>query len=529
MNRLGWLMGCTLALSCAHESKDVAGESDRKMQDTAAAQPGSPADVSKNDTAAVAPAVTSVATLSDGKIPLSTTPEAAELFRRGYDALFTTNIDIAHGFYRKALDQDPKFLAAQVFLYTSTPGTESMYKVEEATKAGAGLPETERTLLEWMNAGKHGDLKTDIEKATRLVELAPKDPIAHIALAVDDFVGHKLDAALAGFQRASDLDPQLGAPYLQMFFIYDLQGKQDDKVAVLRKWVKARPDDPAAQAWLASGLMAAGKADEAVDAAQKATSMPNAGWDTWLGRAYINEMRGDWRAARGDLVHGRALAESGVSRAAIDEQMAFVDLALHKYAAATADLDAMAKDAADGQDPNDVVRANINLAVVQLAAGKSADAMKTAKAAADRIATEEVSDVARGFLSREALTVAVWVAGVAKQPMQAAEALARLEEASPDADQDAYQAGGLAYARGEVAWAKGDLKGAIEQLSKCIVEDDLCRFRLAAAQEKAGDRASAAATRKAILDARHGGKFALLVRAWLTEPTKAPKKVAARE
>jgi len=167
--------------------------------------------------------------------------------------------------------------------------------------------------------------------------------------------------------------------------------------------------------------------------------------------------------------------------------------------------------------------------VVQLARGKSADAEKTAKAAADRIATEAVSDVARGFLSREALTVAVWVAAVAKQPMQAAEALARLEKASPDADQDAYQADGLAYARGEMAWARGDLKGAIEQLSKCLGEDDLCRFRLAAAQEKAGDKAAAAATRKSILDARHGGKFALLVRAWLTEPPKAPKKVARRE
>ena len=533
MNRLGWLMGCTLALACAHGSKDVASESDTKMQGAAAAetgttQPASTADVSKNE-AAAATASTSATPPPDGKIPLSTTPEAAELFRRGYDAGFTTNIDISYGFYRQALALDPKFLAAQVFLYSAMPGTESMYKVEEATKAGAGLPEAERTLLEWMNAGKHGDLKTDIEKATRLVELAPKDPISHIALAGDDFQAHKLDEALAGYQRASDLDPQLGAPYLQMFLIYDVQGKHDDKVAVLRKWVKARPDDPAALAWLAGGLMAAGKLDEAVDAAQRATAMPNAGWDTWLGRAYINEMRGDWGTARGDLAQARDLAESGISRAAIDEQIAFVDLALHKYSAATADLDAMAKDAAEGQDPNDVVRANINLAVVQLASGKSADALKTAKAAADRIATEALSDVARGFLSREALTVAVWVAAAAKQPKEAADALARLDKVSPDADKDAFQADGLDYARGEVAWAKGDLKGAIEQLGKCIVEDDLCRFRLAAAQEKAGDKAAAAATRKGILDARHGGKFALLVRAWLTESAKPPRKVASRD
>jgi tetratricopeptide (TPR) repeat protein len=530
-------MGCALALACAHQGKDVAGESETKRQSTAATteaarpQVAATADASKQqEAAAPAPAVKPTATVPpDGKIPLSTTPEAAELVRRGYDALFTTNIDTGLGLYRKALEQDPKFLAAQAFLYNATPGTESMHKVEEATKAGAGLPEAERTLLEWLNAGKHGDLKTDVEKAARLVELAPKDPIAHIALAQDNLVARKFDEALAGFQKASDLDPRLGAPYLQMSFIYDVQGKRDEEVAVLRKWVAASPDEPAAQASLASALMAAGKFDEAADSARKATAMTNAGWDTWLALAYVDEMRGDWAAARGDLAHGRDLAQSGVSRASIDEQMAFVDLAQRKYAAAAADLDAMAKDAADGQDPNDVVRANIDLAVVQLAGGKLAEAVKTAKAAADRIAKEAVSDVARGFLSREALTVAVWVDAVAKKPSEAAEALARLEKASPDAEHDAYQADGLTYARGEVAWAKGDLRGAIEQLSKCIVEDDLCRFRLAAAQEKAGDKAGAAATRNAILDARHGGKFALLVRAWLTESPKVAKKVAARD
>ena len=142
MNRLGWLMGCTLAFACAHQGKEVVSESDKKMQGTAAAEtgrapPASTADVSKNE-AAGAPAVTSVGARPDGKIPLSTTPEAAELFRRGYDAGFTTNIDISYGFYRQALALDPNFLAAQVFLYSATPGTESMHKVEEATQAGAG-------------------------------------------------------------------------------------------------------------------------------------------------------------------------------------------------------------------------------------------------------------------------------------------------------------------------------------------------------------------------------------------------------
>ena len=193
-------------------------------------------------------------------------------------------------------------------------------------------------------------------------------------------------------------------------------------MAVLRKWVAARSDDSAAQSGLAGGLAAAGKLDEAVGAARKATTMGNAGYNTWLTLAYVEEMRGDWSSARADLTKARDLAPSGIGRAGIDEQTAFVDLGQRKFAAATADLDVMAKDAAEGGDPNDVVRANIDHAVVQLVSGKMADAVRTAKEAADRVANEPVSDAARGFLSREALTVAVWVDAVANKPRDAAEA-----------------------------------------------------------------------------------------------------------
>ncbi len=114
MKKLAWLMCCSLA--CAHESKGVGGENEAKTQGTMAT------DAAKKEVAAKAPvpAATPVAVPppvvvppSDGKIPLSTTPEAAELLRRGYDALFITNIDVALGFYKKALELDPKNKMAQ--------------------------------------------------------------------------------------------------------------------------------------------------------------------------------------------------------------------------------------------------------------------------------------------------------------------------------------------------------------------------------------------------------------------------------
>jgi tetratricopeptide (TPR) repeat protein len=275
MKTCAFLIAGAVALACAHEDKGVARNSSTKTQASsspAEAQATSTADTSKTSRAA--------ATSQEGTIPLSASPQAAELLRRGYDALFTTNIDIAQEFWRKSLEQEPTFLAAQAFLYDFIPGSEAMRKVEEATKAGARLPDAERTLLEVLNADKHGDLKTAVDKAGRLVELAPNDPISHIALAQGLLQGHKLDEALAEFHKASDLDPRLGAPYVQMAFIHDVRGNRDEEVAVLRKWVAARPDDSAAQSGLAGGLAAAGKLDEAADAARKATTMANAGYNT---------------------------------------------------------------------------------------------------------------------------------------------------------------------------------------------------------------------------------------------------------
>jgi len=522
-----WWMGCAFALACAHEEKNVTEATPAGETQPVAAQP---ADASKQAAvpAAAMPAAAAPSP-NEGKIPLSSSAENAELLRRGYDALFTTNIDTAHAMLRKALEQDPNFLVAQVFLYSTTAGTDSMHKVEDATKAGASLPEAERTLLEQQNAAKHGDLPTALEKEKRLIELAPNDPISHLLLAGDLVTQRKLDDAIAELQKASDLDQHLGAPYAQMSFIYDVQGKHDEEVAVLRKWVAARPDDPAAESTLAAGLMAAGKMDEAADHARKALAMEGAGFGTRLTLAYVDEMMGNWAGAREELSRAREIAKPGLARAGITELMAIVDVALHKQSAAFEDLAMMEKDAAEGNDVNDVVRANIDRAIVQHAFNKNSDAVKTARQAADRIPNEAVSDVARGFLTREALVVAVWVDAAAKKPDLTADSLARLEKASPHVDTDAFQADGLSFGRGELAWAKGNATGAVEEVSKCIVEDDLCRYRLAAAQEKTGDKAGAEVTRKGIIDVRHGGKFALLVRAWLTEPKAAAKKVAVSE
>ena len=55
------------------------------------------------------------------------------------------------------------------------------------------------------------------------------------------------------------------------------------------------------------------------------------------------------------------------------------------------------------------------------------------------------------------------------------------------------------WGRGVVKLVRGDAKAAAEEMQKCVPTFDLCHFHLAIAQEKAGDKAGAQATRATLL------------------------------
>ena len=93
-------------------------------------------------------------------------------------------------------------------------------------------------------------------------------------------------------------------------------------------------------------------------------------------------------------------------------------------------------------------------------------------------------------------------------------------EAGPAALTDQDLASTVAFAQGQAALAKGDGAGAVALMSKCVPENDLCRYALASAQEKAGDKQAAQATRQAILALNHGDPFALWLRSRITPPAK---------
>src|SRR5205085_2044493 len=106
-----------------------------------------------------------------GTISITTTsPEAAADYVEAFDQLFAGHGDLARAAAKRALARDPNLWLAQALLYAITPGTESMKKVDAAAKAGASLPDAERTELAQWAANKHADAEKTRALQLKLLE-----------------------------------------------------------------------------------------------------------------------------------------------------------------------------------------------------------------------------------------------------------------------------------------------------------------------------------------------------------------------
>src|SRR5207248_2788175 len=137
--------------------------------------------------------------------------------------------------------------------------------------------------------------------------------------------------------------------------------------------------------------------------------------------------------------------------------------------------------------------------------GKAGQAAKVASAALEAAAKADVPAGPRENFRRLALIEVVRSQAQAGDEAAARKALAALEEAIEPVAQVAFFASARDDARGLVALAAGDGKAAVAALQSCVPADFNCHYDLVRAQEKAGDKAGAAAARDAFFRTRLRG------------------------
>lgn len=436
-----------------------------------------------------------------GTITITTTsPEAAADYVEAFDQLFAGHADLARAAATKALSRDPNLLLAQALLYAITAGTESMQKVDAAAEAGASLPEAERTELAAWAANKHADTEKGRTLQLKLLELAPRDWRAHVYVGTTEFfAGHKVEEAKKLLQEAATLNPKAMSVWATLAAIAIEQGDRAGAAEAQKKVADMRPDDPAAQADYAYALITAGKLDEAERTARKAAALPNADAKPLAALANVEYYRSQYAQGRKDLAKARSLSKDDFERMGLMLFELLGYAAEGKYQGAMQAASALEKEARARKNPNFYVLAAMNRSFAASLLGKYADGQKHAAEALARSEKEPLSDAGRIGVKRGAWIAALWAQGFGKNMPEAEKTLALLEKDAAESPNNQNVQSAASWGRGVVKLARGDAKAAAEEMQKCVPTFDLCHFHLAIAQEKAGDKAGAQATRATLL------------------------------
>jgi Tfp pilus assembly protein PilF len=459
-----------------------------------------------------------------GTITITTTvPDAAADYVEAFDQLFAGHGDLARAAAQKALSRDPNLLLAQALLNAITPGTESMRKVDAAAEAGASLPEAERTELAAWAANKHADTEKGRALQLKLLELAPRDWRAHVYVGTTEFfAGHKVEESRKHLLDAAALNPKALSVWATLAAIAIEQGDRAGAAEAQKKVADMRPDDPAVQADYAYALITAGDLQEAERTARRAAALPNADAKPLAALANVEYYRSQYDLARRDLAKARSRSKDDFERMGLMlfEMLGYA--AEGKYAGAMQAASTLEKEAQARKNPNFYVAVAMNRSFAANLLGKYGEGQKYAAETLARIEKEPLSDAGRKGLQRGAWIAAIWAQGLGKNLAAAEKTLALLEKDAAESPNNLNVQSAASWGRGVLKLVQGDAKAAAEEMQKCVPTFDLCHFHLAIAQEKAGDKAAAEATRATLLaQQRSQDAFFLTLRSQLLKKKSA--------
>jgi tetratricopeptide (TPR) repeat protein len=430
------------------------------------------------------------------EIPATTSnPQALEAYKLGFDQYINGHVDEAREQFKKADGLDAKFVTAQVMEGAATPGTDGAKKIADAVAQAAGLPEAERVHLQLEQAFVERNTAKAVELAKKLTDVVPGAWLAHFLYgrALTGF--GKREEAQVAYKKATELEPTAGLPYNDMAYNELNLGKADEAVAHFKRYVELSPKEANAQDSLGEALLMAGKYDEAEGAYKKALDMNAKFLGAWQGLALVRFYNGNWAGAYEALGKLRDAAPTIDEKALALRDTMWGQLAQGKAADAAKTLDAWDAEVTKSKDDTAGVWASLNRAGMAIETKKEADALKVLTALGDKLDKLEVSATRKlvwQVYRRELETIADARLGKKAEADKAAQALQDLVGKSDDAEMK----GIVALAQGEAAIAKGDPKAAVDAFAACAIVDDYCTWERAKAQDKAGDKAGATATRE---------------------------------
>jgi tetratricopeptide (TPR) repeat protein len=250
---------------------------------------------------AVAGAQSSATTPKKDRVPITTSsPEALADFERGVVAWENLHIAKALEYWQAAIDKDPNFLLAHLYISERIPDPDR--QAAERKKAvvlmGSVTPD-ERLMAEWILADSQNDTIGALAAMNELLSRYPKDKHLYwfAALSMGSKY-HQWERAAELAEQAVRVDPDFAGALNNLGYDYAFEGKFDKAFPVMQHYIEVLPGEPNPQDSYAEILRMAGRFDEAIQHYQAALKLDPEFGESLLGLADTYALMGEEAQAR---------------------------------------------------------------------------------------------------------------------------------------------------------------------------------------------------------------------------------------
>ena len=239
-------------------------------------------------------------TTRNSAIPFSTkSAEAREALQEGVVRWENHRMAEAVESYRKAIQADPDFAVAHLYLSTLSPRPEEQgNELKKALALRSAATGDEQLLIDWLASTSQNQILPAIASMNELLGRYPEDKHLLYRAAIWFRNQRQLSRSVALYERLLKLDPEFADALNQLGYIYAFQADFDKAVATMKKYVAVLPHEPNPEDSYAEILRMAGRYEEAIAHYHRALEIEPTFWMSQEGIAGTYSLMGDQARAR---------------------------------------------------------------------------------------------------------------------------------------------------------------------------------------------------------------------------------------
>ncbi|MBD3236891.1 MAG: protein kinase [Candidatus Eisenbacteria bacterium] len=253
-------------------------------------------------------------------------PAAREAMEGSFAWRFANDYPAAEAHFSRAVELDPTFAWAHLFLGVAHAGQGQSLKAQaalrQALKHDYKLPETYRFMLRAQYQYARQDFRAGLAAAQNWARLQPQSIEAHSLLAIGYVYANQPDAAIAELEAMRELDPERYDLLLEIGELHQDTGRLDEALGYYEEYAERFPEDAGAHMSIAAVHRERGEFDQAKHHYETARVLEPGRIATLRRIAELEVLLGNYEKAEAQLLGAMSQAETPEDRGRILQSLA---------------------------------------------------------------------------------------------------------------------------------------------------------------------------------------------------------------